>query len=57
MRREIASGRHLGVEADLLAHNVLELRLANSAVGVAQGPVVRDEAEVGSGGEGREGGE
>ncbi len=57
MRREIASGRHLGVEADLLAHDVLELRLADGAVGVAQGPVVRDEAEVGPGGEGREGGE
>jgi hypothetical protein len=42
-------GGHLGVEADLLAHDVLELRLADGAVGVAQGPVVRDEAEVGPG--------
>jgi hypothetical protein len=57
MRREIASGRHLGVETDLLAHDVLELRLADCAVGVAQGPIVRDEAEVGPGGGGREGGE
>ena len=41
----------LRVEAYLLAHDVLELRLANVAGGVAEGPVVRDEAKVRSGGE------
>ncbi len=37
---------NLRVEADLLAHDVLELGLADSAVGVAEGPVVGDEAKV-----------
>jgi hypothetical protein len=37
---------NLGVEANLLAHDVLELGLADGASGVAEGPIVRDEAKV-----------
>ncbi len=49
MRREEERVRNLGIEANLLAHDVLELGLAYCAVGVAECPFVRDEGEIGPG--------